>query len=141
MPSMIKTWKPLKEESGDLLLHIVFYSRLGEEQNSFDIADVINHLCEKLIRRHPHIYGTVVANDEETVKRNWEQIKLKERKRSVLEGVPHSLPAMVKAFRIQDKASQVGFDWNNKKDVWEKVREEMSEFQQATEEVNGSGKK
>jgi XTP/dITP diphosphohydrolase len=120
--------KLLKEEIGDLLLHMVFYAKIASETNDFDIAQAINDGCEKLIRRHPHIYGDVKVQGEEDVKRNWEQIKMQERKRSVLEGVPHSLPAVVKAFRIQDKAKQVGFEWENKADVWKKVNEELGEF-------------
>lgn len=120
----------IKKELGDLLLHIVFYARIAEELKAFDIADVIQSLCDKLIIRHPHIYGDVVANDEDTVKANWEKIKLREGNKSVLEGVPVSLPALVKAMRIQDKARGVGFDWEKKQQVWEKVEEEMMEFKQ-----------
>ncbi len=120
----------VKNELGDLLLHIVFYAKIGSETNSFDIGDVIAGICEKLINRHPHIYGDVkVANDEE-VKQNWEKIKLKEGKKSVLEGVPKSLPALVKANRIQDKVAGVGFDWEEPKQVFEKVKEELEELQQ-----------
>ena len=118
----------VKKELGDVLLHIVFYSRIGSETNAFDIADVCNSICDKLIDRHPHIYGNVVVNDEEDVKRNWEQLKLKEGKQSVLEGVPKSLPAMVKANRIQDKVSGVGFDWEKPEQVFEKVEEELAEL-------------
>lgn len=118
----------IKKELGDLLLHIVFYAKIGSEKNTFDINDVITNICKKLIDRHPHIYADVVANDEETVKANWEKLKLKEGKKSVLEGVPKSLPAMVKAVRIQDKARGVGFDWDNKEQVWEKVVEELNEL-------------
>jgi len=131
-----KDMKLLKEEIGDLMLHMVFYAKIASEQNAFDITQAINDLCEKLIRRHPHIYSNVVAENEDVVKKNWEQIKMKERKRSVLEGVPHSLPAVVKAFRIQDKAKQVGFEWENKHDVWEKVKEELSEFSEYAEKEN-----
>ncbi|HYV90796.1 MAG TPA: nucleoside triphosphate pyrophosphohydrolase [Chitinophagales bacterium] len=131
-----KDMKLLKEEIGDLMLHIVFYAKIASEQNAFDITQAINDLCEKLIRRHPHIYSDFVAENEDAVKKNWEQIKMKERKRSVLEGVPHSLPAVVKAFRIQDKAKQVGFEWENKHDVWEKVKEELSEFSEYAEQEN-----
>jgi len=120
----------IKKEIGDLLLHLVFYSRIASETKTFDIADVINSLCEKLIIRHPHIYSDVVADDEETVKTNWEKIKLQQGNTSVLEGVPKSLPALVKAIRIQDKARGVGFDWDTKEQVWEKVEEEMGEFKQ-----------
>ncbi|WP_026977858.1 nucleoside triphosphate pyrophosphohydrolase [Flavobacterium tegetincola] len=118
----------IKKELGDVLLHIVFYSKIGSETNSFDIADVCNEICEKLIHRHPHIYGDVVVEDEEEVKRNWEKLKLKEGKKSVLEGVPKSLPALVKASRIQDKVKGVGFDWDEPEQVWEKVQEELQEF-------------
>ena len=119
----------VKKELGDILLHIVFYSKIGSETNAFDIADVCNSISDKLIERHPHIYGDVEVNDDEDVKRNWEQIKLKEGKKSVLEGVPNSLPALVKANRIQDKAAGVGFDWEEPHQVWEKVEEELQEFQ------------
>lgn len=118
----------IKKEIGDLMLHLVFYARIASESKAFDIADVLNAICEKLIQRHPHIYGDVVANDEETVKANWEKLKLKHGNTSVLEGVPKTLPAMVKAIRIQDKARGVGFDWEKKEQVWEKVEEEMQEF-------------
>lgn len=119
----------VKKELGDLLLHIVFYARIGSETQDFDIADVCNTICDKLIERHPHIYGDVKVENEEDVKRNWEQIKLKEKgKTSVLQGVPTSLPAMVKANRIQDKVSGVGFDWEEPQQVWEKVEEELKEF-------------
>ena len=119
----------IKGELGDLILHIVFYSRIASESKQFDIADVLNVICEKLIHRHPHIYGDVKANDEETVKQNWEKIKLKEKgNKSVLGGVPNSLPSLVKAMRIQEKAQGVGFDWEQKEQVWEKVEEEMKEF-------------
>ncbi len=118
----------IKKELGDLLLHIVFYAKLGSENQDFDIADVADAINEKLIFRHPHIYGDVVVKDENEVKENWEKLKLKEGKKSVLEGVPKSLPAMVKAMRLQEKAKGVGFDWDNKEQVWEKVREELNEF-------------
>ena len=120
----------IKKELGDLLLHIVFYAKIGSETNDFDIADVANSICDKLIERHPHIYGDVKVTSEEEVKRNWEQIKLKEGKKSVLEGVPKSLPAMVKANRIQDKVAGVGFDWEHSHQVWDKVEEELQEFQE-----------
>ena len=125
----------VKNELGDVLLHIVFYSKIGSEKKAFDIADVCNSICDKLINRHPHIYGNVKVENEEDVKRNWEQIKLKEGKgkKSVLEGVPKSLPAMVKASRIQDKVAGVGFDWEEPHQVFEKVQEELGELQ---EEVN-----
>lgn len=118
----------VKKELGDLMLHNVFYARIASEQGAFDVADVLNAICDKLIERHPHIYGDVVAEDEATVKANWEKIKLKTGNKSVLEGVPKSLPALVKAIRIQDKARGVGFDWERKEQVWEKVEEEMQEF-------------
>lgn len=125
-----ENWKGIKEELGDLLLHIVFYSKIGTEQQWFSIEEVINGICEKLIARHPHIYGDVqVANDEE-VKRNWEKLKMKEGKKSVLSGVPKTLPALVKAMRLQEKAKQVGFEWENKEQVWEKVKEEEAELQE-----------
>ena len=119
----------VKKELGDVLLHIVFYSKIGSEANAFDIADVCHSICDKLVERHPHIYGDVKVKDEEDVKRNWEQIKLKEGKKSVLDGVPNSLPALVKANRIQDKAAGIGFDWEEPKQVWEKVEEELKELQ------------
>lgn len=118
----------IKKELGDLLLHIVFYAKIGSEDHSFDIEDVCNGICEKLIVRHPHIYGDVEVEDEQAVKENWEKIKLKEGNKSVLSGVPKSLPAVIKAFRIQDKVKGVGFDWDDKKDVWNKVEEELAEF-------------
>lgn len=120
----------VKKELGDLLLHIVFYAKIGSETEDFDMADVCNDICEKLINRHPHIYGDVEVNDEADVKRNWENIKLKEGKKSVLEGVPKGLPALVKANRIQDKVAGVGFDWEKSEQVWEKVQEELQEFQE-----------
>ncbi|WP_040250470.1 nucleoside triphosphate pyrophosphohydrolase [Psychroserpens mesophilus] len=119
----------VKKELGDVLLHIVFYSKIGSESNSFDIADVCNSICDKLIERHPHIYSDVIVENEDDVKRNWEQLKLKEGKKSVLEGVPKSLPAMVKANRIQDKVAGVGFDWEEPNQVFEKVEEELGELQ------------
>lgn len=119
----------IKKELGDLLLHIVFYAKIGSETNDFDIADVANSICEKLIDRHPHIYGDVVVENEEQVKQNWEKLKLKEGRTSVLEGVPKSLPALVKASRIQDKVKAVGFDWEETYQVWEKVQEEIAELQ------------
>ncbi|MCC7332768.1 MAG: nucleoside triphosphate pyrophosphohydrolase [Flavobacteriales bacterium] len=118
----------VKKELGDILLHIVFYAKIGSETNDFDIADVIDSICEKLIHRHPHIYGEVTVKDEEEVKANWEKLKLKEGKKSVLEGVPKSLPSMIKAIRVQDKARGVGFDWDNAEQVWEKVKEELNEL-------------
>ncbi|XCF05648.1 nucleoside triphosphate pyrophosphohydrolase [Tamlana crocina] len=118
----------VKKELGDVLLHIVFYSKIGSETNDFDIADVCNSICEKLISRHPHIYSDVKVENEDDVKRNWENLKLKEGKKSVLEGVPRSLPALVKANRIQEKVAGVGFDWEQPNQVWEKVEEELNEF-------------
>jgi MazG family protein len=124
-------FKGIKEELGDMLLHIVFYAKIGAEQNEFTLAEVIDGVCEKLIHRHPHIYGDVKVTDDEEVKRNWEKLKLKEGKTSVLSGVPKSLPSMVKAMRLQEKAKQVGFEWDSKEQVWEKVEEEMGELQDA----------
>ncbi|MFS4483081.1 nucleoside triphosphate pyrophosphohydrolase [Hyunsoonleella sp. 2307UL5-6] len=118
----------IKKELGDVLLHIVFYSKIGSETKDFDIADVCHGICEKLINRHPHIYGDVKVENEEDVKRNWENLKLKEGKKSVLEGVPKSLPALVKANRIQEKVAGVGFDWEQPEQVWEKVQEELNEL-------------
>lgn len=126
----------IKKELGDLLLHIVFYARIGSETNSFDIADVCDEICKKLIHRHPHIYGDVTVKDEAEVKQNWEKLKLQEGKKSVLEGVPKGLPALVKASRIQDKAKAVGFDWENSEQVWEKVQEEMQEFKDEVDAKN-----
>ena len=125
----------VKKELGDILLHIVFYAKIGSETGLYDIESVINQLCEKLIRRHPHIYGDVQVENSDAVKQNWEQIKLKEKgnvKKSVLSGVPNSMPSLVKALRMQDKAAQVGFDWENKNQVWEKVEEELNEFKTAS---------
>lgn len=126
----------VKKELGDVLLHIVFYAKIGSETQDFDIADVCNELCEKLIFRHPHIYGDVQVADEEEVKRNWEKLKLKEGKKSVLEGVPKGLPALVKASRIQDKVKGVGFDWEEPAQVWEKVQEELHELQAEVQSQN-----
>lgn len=129
----------IKKELGDILLHIVFYAKIGAEEGNFDMATLINSLCEKLIRRHPHIYGDTIANDADTVSQNWEKIKLKEKGNlSVLGGVPKSLPALIKAMRIQEKARGVGFDWDEKQQVWEKVEEEMQEFK---EEFNAADEK
>ncbi|MGB1363817.1 MAG: nucleoside triphosphate pyrophosphohydrolase [Flavobacteriales bacterium] len=123
----------IKKETGDLLLHMVFYAKLGselpKEKGGYDIADALHSICDKLVERHPHIYGDVEANDEETVKANWEKLKLKEGKKSVLEGVPRSLPSLVKAYRVQDKVRGVGFDWDHVGQVWEKVQEELGELQ------------
>ncbi len=127
----------VKKELGDVLLHIVFYAKIGSETGHFDIADVTNQICGKLINRHPHIYGDVRVENEEEVKRNWEKIKLKEGKKSVLEGVPNGLPALVKANRIQDKVAGVGFDWEKPEQVWEKVQEELEEFLYEVKQGNG----
>lgn len=124
-------WKGIKEELGDMLLHILFYTKIGAEQQQFVLQEVIDGIAQKLITRHPHIYGDVKVANEEDVKRNWEQIKMKEGKKSVLGGVPKSLPAVVKATRIQEKAKQVGFEWDNREDVWKKVEEEMGELKEA----------
>ena len=126
-------WKGIKEEIGDLLLHIVFYARIGNEQGKFTLTEAIDSICDKLIARHPHIYGDVTVKDEEDVKRNWEKLKLKEGKKSVLGGLPGSLPAVVKATRLQEKAKQVGFEWDNREQVWEKVEEEMLELMEAVQ--------
>ena len=123
-----KDMQEVKKELGDLLLHIVFYARIASETNDFDIADVMNCLCDKLVHRHPHIYGDVKVADEKEVKANWEKLKLKEGSKSVLEGVPKSLPAIVKAFRIQEKVRGIGFDWDDKSQVWDKVLEEIEEL-------------
>lgn len=126
-------WKEIKEELGDLFLHLVFYARIGKEQEQFQVEDVLNTVCEKLIFRHPHVYGDVKVTDEEEVKKNWEQLKLKEGKKSVLEGVPNGLPALNKAQRIQDKVRAIGFDWDNKEQVMDKVMEEIAELKEAVE--------
>lgn len=126
----------IEEEVGDLMLHMAFYARLGEEQKAFDMASLIHRECEKLIERHPHIYGDLKVQDEEEVKRNWEQLKLKNGKKSVLEGVPKGLPALVKAYRMQEKTATVGFEWDDVKDVWIKVKEEQTELQEAVESKN-----
>lgn len=129
----------VKKEIGDLMLHMVFYSKIADEKEAFDVGDALNAISDKLVHRHPHIYGDVEANDEEAVKANWEKIKLKEKgNTSVLGGVPKSLPAMVKAVRIQDKARGVGFDWEKKEQVWEKVEEEMEEFKSEFNIADGS---
>ena len=129
----------VKDELGDLFLHLVFYAKIGEELRAFNLEEVLNTICQKLIHRHPHIYGNTVVNNEEEVKTNWEKLKLKEGKKSVLEGVPNSLPALVKATRIQEKAKGIGFEWENAKDVWAKVKEEIEEFE--VELNNNSSKK
>ncbi|WP_337043961.1 nucleoside triphosphate pyrophosphohydrolase [Emticicia sp. 17c] len=125
-----KNMPEIRKELGDIMLHLVFYSRIASETGDFDVADVLNGICDKLIARHPHIYGDVKVENEEQVKQNWEQLKLKEGNKSVLAGVPQSLPALVKAMRIQEKARGVGFDWEEKKQVWGKVEEEMQEFKE-----------
>jgi XTP/dITP diphosphohydrolase len=124
----------IKKELGDVLLHVLFYSVIGEEEKNFDIADICQSLREKLITRHPHIYGDVVANDADAVKKNWEQIKLKQGSKRVLSGVPNSLPSVIKAARLQEKASSVGFDWDSPQDVWAKVKEELAELEEAINE-------
>ena len=121
-------WQNIKEELGDILLHIVFYAKIAHEKSQFTLSDVINTICDKLIVRHPHIYGDVKVNNEEDVKKNWEAIKIREGKKSVMDGVPATLPAIVKATRIQEKAKQVGFEWHDKEDVWKKIEEEMKEL-------------
>lgn len=128
-----KDWKGIREELGDLLLHIVFYAKIGIEQKEFTLQEVINGICDKLISRHPHVYGDVKVKDEEDVKRNWEKLKLKEGKQSVLGGVPSSLPAVVKAIRLQEKAKQTGFEWDNREQVWGKVEEEIQELKEVVE--------
>lgn len=124
-------WTGLKEELGDIMLHVVFYAKIAAEQQQFTLEESLNAICEKLIARHPHIYGDVEVKDEEDVKRNWELLKMKEGKTSVLGGVPTGLPALIKALRIQEKAKKVGFEWDNKADVWQKVEEEMAELKEA----------
>jgi XTP/dITP diphosphohydrolase len=128
-----ENWKHIKEELGDLMLHLVFYAKIGAEQQQFTLSDVLNGICEKLITRHPHIYGDVKVADEEEVKRNWEKLKMKEGKTSVLSGVPKGLPSMVKAIRIQEKAKQVGFEWENKEQVFEKIEEEIGELKEVVQ--------
>jgi XTP/dITP diphosphohydrolase len=129
-------WQGIKEELGDILLHVLFYAKIGTEQGHFTLQDSIEGISKKLIHRHPHIYGDVKADDEETVKKNWEQLKLQEGKKSLLEGVPNSLPSMVKAFRIQQKVKQVGFEWEHIDQVWDKVEEEIKELQVEIEAKN-----
>jgi XTP/dITP diphosphohydrolase len=133
---MDKDWQGIKEELGDLMLHLVFYAKIATEENQFTLAEAIETVCEKLIRRHPHIYGDVKVQNEEDVKQNWEKIKLQEGKKSVLSGVPRSLPAMVKAHRLQDKSRQVGFEWKVVEDVWKKVDEEFGELKDAVKGGN-----
>jgi MazG family protein len=123
----------IKEEIGDVMLHLVFYARIAQEQKAFDIADALQAVCDKLVTRHPHIYGDVVVADEEEVKRNWEQLKLKEGKKSVLQGVPTGLPAIVKAYRMQEKTAKVGFEWDTTEQVWAKVIEEIGELREAVD--------
>jgi XTP/dITP diphosphohydrolase len=135
-----KNMEEIKGELGDLLLHIVFYSKIASETNDFDINDVIDSICDKLIERHPHIYGNEIVENEEDVKRNWEKIKLKNGKKTVLQGVPKSLPAMVKATRIQEKVKGVGFDWDNKDQVFDKVKEEFLELHQEIKKINNQEK-
>ncbi|MEL6657142.1 MAG: nucleoside triphosphate pyrophosphohydrolase [Bacteroidota bacterium] len=130
----------VKEEIGDLLLHMVFYAKIADEKKAWNITDALHAVCDKLVARHPHIYGDLEVADEEEVKKNWEQLKMKEGKKSVLGGVPRSLPAMVKAYRMQDKTKQVGFEWENSEQVWEKVEEEMAEFKE-TLDTNASAAK
>ncbi|MDB4769004.1 nucleoside triphosphate pyrophosphohydrolase [Saprospiraceae bacterium] len=127
---LIEDLDEIKEEIGDIMLHMVFYAKIAEEKKAFNIADAINSCCDKLIHRHPHIYGDVKVNGEEDVIKNWEQLKLAEGKKSVLQGVPKSLPAMIKAYRMQEKTAQVGFEWENSAQVWEKVEEEMAEMKE-----------
>lgn len=126
-----ENWKGIKEELGDVLLHILFYSRIGKEQGKFNLEEVIRGISEKLIARHPHIYGDVKVKDDEEVKQNWEKLKLKEGKKSVLSGVPGSMPSLVKATRLQEKAKQVGFEWDTREQVWDKVEEETNELKEA----------
>ncbi len=132
-------WKGIREELGDIMLHVLFYARIGKEQGQFTLEDVLDGISEKLIARHPHIYGDVKVQDEEEVKRNWEKLKMKEGKTSVLGGVPNALPAMVKAMRLQEKAKQVGFEWEHAGQVWEKVKEEEAELMEALADVDAAG--
>lgn len=138
---LVEDLEEIKEEIGDILLHMVFYAKIADEKGAFDIADALHAVCEKLIKRHPHIYGDVKVADEEEVKKNWEQLKLQEGKRSVLAGVPNSLPAMVKAYRMQEKTKQVGFEWENAGQVWDKVEEEIAEFKETLQEGYSQEKK
>jgi XTP/dITP diphosphohydrolase len=131
-----KNWKHIKEELGDLLLHIIFYSKIGGEEQQFTIDEMINGICDKLITRHPHIYGELKVSGEEDVKRNWEKLKMKEGKTSVLQGVPASLPSLLKAIRIQEKAKQVGFEWDHKEQVFEKITEELQELKEVVASGN-----
>jgi MazG family protein len=131
----------IREEIGDITLHMVFYARIAREAGAFDMADALNQICEKLIKRHPHIYGDIRVKDEEEVKKNWEQLKLAEGKKSVLSGVPAGLPAMIKAYRMQEKTAQVGFEWDNKEQVWDKVTEEIEEMREALQEADDPTKR
>jgi MazG family protein len=131
-------WKGIKEETGDLLLHILFYAKIGSEKEQFTLEEAINSIADKLVARHPHIYGEVKVKDDEEVKKNWEMLKLKEGKTSVLSGVPQSLPATVKAMRLQEKAKQVGFEWENAEQVWEKVKEETEELKEAVHSLQSA---
>jgi XTP/dITP diphosphohydrolase len=135
-----QNWKDIREELGDLLLHILFYSLIGKEQGQFTLDEMISGICEKLIRRHPHIYGDLQVADDEEVKRNWERIKQDEGKASILSGLPVSLPAIVKAMRLQEKARQVGFEWDNREQVWDKVQEESTELQEAVRDLDDPAK-
>lgn len=131
----------IREEVGDIMLHLVFYAKIASEKKAWDIADALHAVCEKLINRHPHIYGDLSVDNEEDVKKNWEQLKLQEGKKGVLSGVPQSLPAMVKAYRMQEKTKQVGFEWENATQVWEKVEEEMAEFRKTIQEKESPERK
>jgi MazG family protein len=131
----------VKEEIGDIMLHMVFYAKIADEKGAFDIADALQSVCDKLVKRHPHIYGDITVADEEEVKKNWEQLKLQEGKKSVLSGVPRSLPAMVKAYRMQEKTSKVGFEWETPEQVWDKVEEEMQEFRETLQETQNQEKR
>ena len=134
-----KDWNGIREELGDLMLHIVFYARIGREERRFTLDEVINGICDKLISRHPHVYGNVSVKDDEEVKQNWEKLKLREGKTSVLSGIPVSLPSMVKAMRLQEKAKQVGFEWDHRDQVWEKVNEETEELKEAVSDWQEGG--
>lgn len=131
----------IREEIGDIMLHMVFYAKIASEKGAFDIGDALNAICDKLVRRHPHIYGDLTVDNEEEVKKNWEQLKLQEGKKSVLSGVPASLPAMIKAYRMQDKTGQVGFEWEHADQVWDKVEEEMAEFKETLDDNQSQEKK
>jgi XTP/dITP diphosphohydrolase len=131
----------IKEEVGDLMLHMVFYAKIAEEKTAWDIAEALDAICDKLIKRHPHVYGNIEVESEEEVKKNWEQLKLQEGKKSILQGVPHALPALVKAWRMQEKTAQVGFEWENADQVWEKVEEEIGEFRETIDKQMSFDKK